>query len=153
MHENFFVYQRRALGPLLIWGIASTVGGALLLPFRGFPRHFGLQALVWGAIDLLLALIGRRQALLKAEDMASHRLDEADAAREAEQFRRILLFNAGLDVLYIVSGLLTLLRFRDREDRRGLGTGIVVQGVFLLVFDILLARDVERKFIYAEPHH
>lgn len=147
MHPNFFVYQRRALQPLLFWGIVSSILGALMLPFGGFTRHFGLQAAAWGVIDVLLAMAGRRRALLKAEALAEHSLDESAATHEAERFRGILWFNAGLDVLYIVAGLFTALRFADRPDRRGMGVGITVQGVFLLLFDALLARDVERKFL------
>lgn len=147
MHENFFVYQRRALRPLLAWGIGSTLLGTLLLPFRGFVRHFGIQAAAWGVIDVLLAIVGRRRALLRAEALATHQIDETVALREADQFQKVLRFNAGLDVLYIAAGLFTALRFSSRPDRRGLGLGIAVQGVFLLIFDLLLAHEVERTYL------
>lgn len=147
MHETFFVYQRRALRPLLAWGIFSSLGGGLLLLVPGLWRHFGLQAVVWGVIDVLLAIVGRRSALLKAEALASGSLDEADATREAERFRNILAFNAGLDVLYIIVGLAVAARWVERADRRGLGYGVAVQGAFLLLFDALLARDVNRRFV------
>lgn len=147
MHdENFFAYQRRALRPLLAWGVGSTILGTLMLPFAGFWRHFGIQAAAWGAIDAALAIAGRRRALLNAEALAAHSIDEEVAAREAEQFRAVLLFNAGLDLLYIASGLLTARRFRDRPDRVGLGAGIAVQGLFLLTFDALLARVIGQRF-------
>lgn len=147
MHdENFFVYQRRALRPLLSWGVGSTIIGTLLLPFAGFWRQFGLQAASWGAIDAVLAIAGRRRALLRAEALASHSIDDEVAEREAAQFRRVLLVNAGLDLLYIAAGLFTMRRFRDRPDRVGLGAGIAVQGLFLFIFDALLARSVGERF-------
>jgi hypothetical protein len=147
-HSNFFVYQRRALSPLLRWGIGSSLlGAALLLVPRPFWRQFGLQAVTWGMIDVLLAIAGRRQALVRAEQFASGALDETDVEREATTFERILLVNAGLDVGYIAAGGLTAAWFADRPDRRGLGLGILVQGLFLLLFDALLARDVRRRFL------
>lgn len=150
-HEttNFYVYQRRALRPLLQWGIGSTLIGALLsaLP-NPFWRQFGLQAASWGFIDLLLALAGRRQALLRAERLAAGELDQDDSDRDAAQFRRVLLINAGLDVGYIAAGAFTAKRFAQRPDRRGLGLGILVQGIFLLLFDALVARDVGERFLY-----
>lgn len=147
MHdENFFAYQRRALRPLLAWGVGSTIAGTLLLPFAGFWRQFGLQAASWGSIDAVLAIAGRRRALLKAEELATHAIEPEAAQREAAQFRRVLLVNAGLDLLYIAAGLFTARRFRARPDRVGLGVGIAVQGLFLLLFDTLLARDVEQRF-------
>jgi hypothetical protein len=147
MHEeNFYVYQRRALRPLLIWGVGSTIVGTLLTPLAGFWRQFGLQAAAWGAIDAALAIAGRRRALVRAEALAAHSLDDDEVARDAEQFRRVLLVNAGLDVLYILSGLFTARRFRDRPDRVGLGVGIAVQGLFLLIFDALLARKIGERY-------
>lgn len=147
MHKNFFVYQRDALRPLLVWGLGSSLLGAVLLLAQGFWRHFGIQALSWGAIDAALAFAGRRGAERKAEQLASQQIDAATAQHAAKQFQRVLLVNAGLDVLYILSGLFTARRFRERADRRGLGVGIAVQGLFLLIFDTLLAREVGRKYL------
>lgn len=148
MHDqSFFVYQRKALRPLLAWGIGSSVTGALLMLAPGFARHFGIQAAAWGIIDVLLAIAGRRSALLKAEALASGELDEASVAAEAERFRTILAVNAGLDVLYIAVGLAVAARYAARPDRRGLGYGVAAQGAFLLAFDALLARDVDRRFL------
>jgi len=147
MHDNFYVFQRRGLRPLLGWGIGSSLLGALLaLVPRPFWRQFGLQAAGWGVIDVLLAIAGRRQALLRAEELASHARDEAAAARDAEQLRRVLLFNAGLDALYIASGLATAGRYAGQPGRRGFGAGIAVQGLFLLVYDLLFAREISKRF-------
>lgn len=148
MHdENFYAYQRRALRPLLAWGIGSSVGGALLMLAPGAARHFGVQAAAWGVIDVLLAMGGRRRALLRAEELARGDIDESAAAREAERFRNVVAFNAGLDLLYVLAGLAVAARWADRADRRGLGYGVAAQGLFLLAFDALLARDIDRRFL------
>ncbi|MBX0327313.1 hypothetical protein K2Z83_06430 [Oscillochloris sp. ZM17-4] len=148
MDHNFFAYQRRALRPLLRWGMGSSVVGVglALLP-SDYWRQMGLQAAAWGVIDAALAFAGRRSALLKAERSFAGDLSEAKEHAEADQFRRILLVNAGLDVLYIVAGLATAQYYADRPDRRGLGHGIAVQGLFLLIFDSLLARDVGARWL------
>jgi hypothetical protein len=146
-NENFFAYQRRALRPLLAWGVGSSLGGAVLMLVPGAARHFGVQAVAWGVIDVLLAIAGRRRALLKAEELASGDLDDEAVAREAEGFRNLLALNAGLDVLYIVVGLAVAARFAERPDRRGRGYGVAAQGAFLLAFDALLARDIDGRFL------
>lgn len=148
MDHNFFVYQRRALRPLLRWGVGSSLAGAAmaLLP-SAYWRQFGMQAAAWGAIDAALAIAGRRSALLKAERSFAGDMSEAKERDEAEQFRRILLVNAGLDVIYIVAGLATARRYADRPGRRGLGHGVAAQGLFLLIFDSLLARDVGARWL------
>ena len=63
MAETFYSYQQRRLGVLLGWGLGSSVGGALGLPSKAqLVRHFALQALVWGAIDVVIAVFGIRGA-------------------------------------------------------------------------------------------
>lgn len=151
MNDNFFAFQYHALKPLKQWGLGNIIGGTILTLIPGFWRHFGLQALSWGAIDWLLAIAGRRQALLKAEDLVAGDLDESAAHAAAERFRTILLINAGLDLLYIASGLWLFRTAGERTDRRGMGAGIFVQGLFLLLFDSILAAEINRRWIPPSP--
>ena len=57
--------------------------------------------------------------------------------------RRTLLVNAGLDVLYVVGGVIILLTL-TAELARGNGVGIIIQGGFLLLFDTFYALQVQR---------
>lgn len=117
------------------------MGAGLVLWRRNkFWRGFAMQALSWGAIDALIALGGqfaarRRQAALREPDSPEVQ------TRETENLRRLLWINAGLDVLYVSSGLLWALTRGQRDAlQRGNGWGVVVQGLFLMVFDTVHAR-------------
>ncbi|MCB9114630.1 MAG: hypothetical protein H6639_06730 [Caldilineaceae bacterium] len=66
----------------------------------------------------------------------------AEAATDLRNLRRLLWFNAGLDVLYVAGGL-ALFRRAD-ETQRGHGAGIVLQGLFLFKFDAIHAFLAER---------
>lgn len=148
MEHNFFVYQRRALLPLLRWGIGSSLVGALIALLPGaYWRQFGLQTAGWGIIDVLLAIAGRRDALLKAERSLQGEIDEQGERAAAERLRAILLVNAGLDLLYISGGTWAARRFADHPGRRGAGHAIAIQGLFLLVYDLMFARDIDRRFL------
>ncbi|NTW02092.1 MAG: hypothetical protein HGA19_12525 [Oscillochloris sp.] len=148
MEHNFFVYQRRALRPLLRWGMGSSVVGVMLslLP-DDYWQQIGTQAVAWGMIDAALAVAGRRSALVKAELSFAGDMSESQECAEAEHFRRILLLNAGLDVIYIIVGLAVAQWYNDTPKRRGLGHGVAVQGLFLLAFDSLLARDIDARWL------
>ena len=135
-------FQRSLSDRLLMWGAISVIAGVVLLRATApFWRAFGQQAIGWGAIDGLIALIGRRgsnQPALAATDVAT--------LKEMSKLRRLLWFNAGLDVLYMAGGL-ALLR-RDDETQRGHGAGILFQGLFLFKFDLihaLLLQWMEKK--------
>jgi hypothetical protein len=51
--------------------------------------------------------------------------------------RNTLFINAGLDVLYVLGGAYML--SRPEETWRGGGLAIIIQGAFLLAFDLLHA--------------
>ncbi|HEX8496598.1 MAG TPA: hypothetical protein VF661_05320 [Actinomycetales bacterium] len=113
------------------WAAASVAGGAALLA-RG-DAAAGRQHLVWGAVDGAIAARG----LLGAPDRTT-----APAAR-VRRLRRLLLVNAAIDVGYVAAGL-ALRSGRLRPGLEADGTAVVVQGGFLLVFDLLQAGRLHR---------
>lgn len=132
-------FQRTVSNRLLMWSVLSVVGGALLQATRSpFWRAFGQQAIGWGAIDAALAVCGRR----RLEKKVQRGYPPAEAARDLRNLRRILWFNAGLDVLYMAGGL-ALMR-RDDAAQRGHGAGIAFQGLFLFKFDVIHALLVKK---------
>lgn len=117
------------VGRLTRWGTASVVVGAVLaLSRRG--RAFGLQTLMWGAIDVALATFTRRR----------------EGVPKKRMLRRILLVNAALDVGYIATGGHLAARTPSFGGRvsptaaRGHGLAIVIQGAALFVIDLTAAR-------------
>lgn len=139
--------QLNGLQPLLAWGLLSSTAGLLLMLRRprGYWFHYGLQALSWGVIDALLAVNGQRQARQRLAAVRAGTRSRSDAARDLQQLQRILLVNAGLDILYMLSGRWTAQRWRERDDRRGLGDGIALQGLFLFAYDVLFAAAIARR--------
>ena len=143
MQGNFYGYQHQRFLLLLAWGLLSVITGfALQLNPKTFWKQFGLQALLWGAIDAALAVFGLTGANKKEERYALGELDSTDEQKDARSFYRILLINTGLDVGYITLGAWLLLRFKARPDRRGMGLGILIQGLWLFLFDGLISREV-----------
>lgn len=131
-------FQRTVSNRLLQWSAISIVVGLLLQRVRSpFWRAFGQQAIGWGAIDAALAIFGRRGL----ERKVVRGYPPAEAAKDLHNLRRILWFNAGLDVLYMLGGL-ALFR-RDDAAQRGHGAGIMFQGLFLFKFDLIHALLVK----------
>jgi len=138
---EYYGWLERALGWLWAWGIGSVVAGAGLASQRSPQlRHAGLQTLGWGAIDAALAISAR----LGARRKHAQPPDEQAAIADARRTRAIVAVNVLLDVGYISGGLLLARRAGRRPDRRGMGIGIVVQGLFLLIYDALLVLALGR---------
>lgn len=139
--QDFFRFQYRALGVLWAWGLGSVAAGVPALLSRDQRiRQAGVQAIVWGAIDAALAWFGRRGA----RDKIRQGVD--DGSQQARRFRTILLINVGLDVGYVGGGWALLCGGHGRDQRVGMGFGIIIQGLFLLVYDSVLAWMVGRRW-------
>jgi hypothetical protein len=141
---DIWQYYQAITRRLLVWSIISVIAGVVLLFFNPLWQGVGLQAIAWGAIDAVIALVGgwvtRRRRAGLADPSAPEML-----AREARNLRRILLINTGLDVLYVTGGIILVLTLgADNPFWRGNGWGIVFQGGFLLFFDLLHALSVPK---------
>ena len=128
---------------LLWWSIGSILAGlALLLWGDAFWRGFGIQAAAWGAVDAAIALLGWQASRRRQRAYFDPRAAEV-VEREAIKLRRLLLFNTALDVLYVAGGLILVLTLGKRDAAwRGHGWGIVAQGGFLFLFDLVHAQLV-----------
>ncbi|MEJ5250021.1 MAG: hypothetical protein WHS90_19775 [Caldilinea sp.] len=130
-------FQSQLTTRLLAWGLFNVIIGALLQGTSSpFWRAFGQQSIGWGVINTALAIFGRHG--LRRKLARGYPTEEAQ--RDAHNLRRILWINTGLDVLYVAGGW-QLARSRGGVDAKacGHGVGVVVQGAFLFVFDLLHA--------------
>ena len=150
---------------LVAWGVFSVlVGAAALLTGDAFWRGVGAMFVAWGAVDLGIGVVARRMA----EAGRKRTIGNTEArTRETHRIRRILLLNAALDVLYVLGGLWfglgigVGLTAAGDAWRAGVGLGIVLQGAFLLAFDLVHARWVpapgpllpEGIDLFAGPSH
>jgi hypothetical protein len=139
--DTLLLAERAHLNRLLVWGAASVLVGTLLLAILTVRRigsplllHFAVQTAVWGAIDLVIAVVARRGLALRDVSGAT-RLD------------RFVWFNNGLDVGYVAVGL-TLAIVGWQLGRRlglvGAGVGIVVQGLALLLLDLRFSNALAK---------
>ncbi|MGF7214436.1 hypothetical protein GGR92_000576 [Spirosoma lacussanchae] len=124
-----------ALGSYALANIA--VGSIAAGQTSGQTRYFHQMNVYWNLFNLGIAgagLLGGRKRSTGGETLA-------DAVRQHENLKQLLLVNAGLDVAYVVGG--AYLRQRadlkpDKADQlRGYGTSVMVQGGFLLAFDLV----------------
>ncbi len=137
-------FQAQLARRLLLWGIISAgVGLWLLCEQAKILQGIGLQAVLWGVIEIIIALFSLRRAGKRLHQ----RVDLAEVAREKKLMRRLLLINMALDLLYIAGGTV-LLALRGSQDdfAAGSGWGIIIQGAFLIIFDLLHAWGVPDEY-------
>lgn len=138
---SYWTFLRGFLRGLLTWGGTGIVGGILLglLARSDFWKQFGWQQAGWGAVDAALALGGWQQV---ETNLAAARAEawQGDVHKEANRLWWILIVNGILDGFYVAGG--AWLMRHPSEKRQGMGAGIMVQGGFLLLWDMVNAVRV-----------
>lgn len=146
---NVFTYQCRVLPVLLAWAMGSITAGVLW--WRGdhrFWRGVGSQFMGWGAIDAALAIAGMRGATLSEAKYYQGELPISENLRQTKRLELVFWVNTGLDVLYMLGGKWLIDHPTGKPttlDRRGMGWGVILQSVFLLVFDLINALILNSK--------
>ena len=119
-----------------------ALGSVMASRTSGETRYFHQMNVYWNLINLGIAgagLLGSRKRNTNGETLAQ-------AIRQHQTMKQVLLFNAGLDVAYIVGGAYLRERSRARlpvtrpnraDQLRGYGKSVMLQGGFLLAFDMV----------------
>ncbi len=128
-------FQIKLTERLFLWGSLSIIAGVtLFLLGNGFWKGFGIQCFVWGFIDLIIAVFGMINAIRKRKVTYT----EEKLLEESKRLRGILLINVALDILYVSIGLiLTIIIKSGASGWHGHGEGIILQGGFLFLFDMI----------------
>ncbi len=127
---------------LMVWAVASVlvaIAALILGPARPTESSramlgaVGAQFFVWGAIDAIFAIIGMSQAGVSQR-------------RDSDNLIRTLRFSARLNYAMLLVGALLLAAgvLLRSPALMGHGVGAIIQVVFLIVFDNLFLRAMQR---------
>ena len=138
--EAYALYSQRESAALLIlalWGLSNLVAGVFFsLRTSGQPRYFWQVAALWGIVNVLIGV----PQYLDLGGPPTEPATLAQALRDALGTARLLsgAFVSDLATM-LVGGLLTWRKVtRDSERLQGWGKGLIVQGLWLAVFDGVL---------------
>ncbi|MEZ4772458.1 MAG: hypothetical protein R3D00_04685 [Bacteroidia bacterium] len=151
--------NRQSMYVLGGWAVTNIAAGAALRAgSEGNIRYFHEMNAFWNVVNLGLAagsLIGTAKS-----DPAGY--DQWQTFREQQKIEKTLLFNSGLDLAYMATGLYLTEKSQTTQNNperlRGYGQSLILQGGFLLVFDLSTylihqshGKKVYRKMISASP--
>jgi hypothetical protein len=131
-------HQKTAMLTLGGWAVANIAAGAALQgSAEGSTKQFHRMNALWNGVNLAIAGFGYYSAL-KSDPAA---WDLATSLGKHQGFQKVLLFNAGLDVGYIMGGLYLTERAKrpdvNSDQLKGFGQSIMLQGAFLMAFDLV----------------
>ena len=138
-HKRNQLNQRNMLA-LGTWATGNIVYGSIAAPNHiGDEKYFHRMNVYWNTVNLGLA--GASYFLAKKKTHQIISLEQN--LKEQKRLEKILLINTGLDVGYMLTGFYFQNRSQQQNltenkyQMKGYGQSLVMQGTFLLAFDIL----------------
>jgi hypothetical protein len=116
------------------WALANiAIGSVGFYRTKGATKYFHQMNIFWNVVNLGIATAG----FYGAKEASKKQFSVEQSIREQHKTERILLINAGLDVVYLTGGwYLNKRGINKNSDRlRGYGSSIILQGAFLFLFD------------------
>lgn len=135
-YKQSLAIQKTGMIVLSSWAGLNIISG-LTGNFRlkNESKYFFQMNAAWNVVNLGIAAFG-----FAGVSNAIMDVDASYMLQEMQKFDRILLINAGLDILYIATGSYLLRRGLKKNESRfiGYGRSIMLQGGFLFLFDLIL---------------
>ena len=125
------------------WAGANIIQGSISAGnATGSDHYFHQMNAYWNTANLAIAGLG----LWAARKQLAGEHTVARNQHEQNRTEKILLLNTGLDVAYIMTGLYLKERGNrlKRDQPAGYGNSLLLQGGFLLVFDIIQYTENRR---------
>jgi hypothetical protein len=117
------------------WGVVNMSVGAAGWAKSDAESHkyFYQMNAFWGVANAGIGLLG----YMGAKRNLRKQLTAAESLKAQRAIEKIFLINGGLDFVYIGSGILLNIRgnSRDNAQLKGYGPSLIMQGIFLLLFD------------------
>jgi len=140
--RGIWAFQERVSTLLFNWNAVNIVTGLMTGQRGGFWRGFGSQAVGWGLINGIIAVVGSHFGRKRRDT-----LPEPDSLevfeKEKTTLRNVLWVNWALDLLYVWGGWQFLRGAKPNDSvRAGIGVGIMLQGLLLFIFDSLMLREI-----------
>ena len=130
--------QQNGMMVLGSWALGNlAVSGYHMTRTSGVTYSFHQMNVFWNTVNLGIALGGYFGAASLDPSMGS-----LEVYNEYNNFGKILLFNTGLDVAYVMTGFFLRERSGNVQKHskrlKGYGNSLILQGGFLFAFDLVL---------------
>jgi hypothetical protein len=136
-------YNKSGMIILGSWALGNiALGGIMAGRTSGETKAFHQMNIYWNTVNLAIAGFGYYSAI--HEVLSSEFWETMNAQNSIE---KILLVNAALDLGYMAGGLYLLERGRrlGKDQFKGFGKSVILQGAFLMSFDAI-------KYVFHNIH-
>lgn len=132
--------NRISMSVLSGWAVLNFIGfGTASFFTQGQIQGFSRMNALWNIVNMAIAFPALYQSLV----FNPSDYDLAQSITMHFDLEKAFLLNTGLDVAYIASGFLLMeiarrSTIKNPEELTGFGQGLILQGGFLIVFDLVM---------------
>lgn len=143
LHLQNFHMERKDINETAMLVLGGWAAGNILIgtygnfKASGEAKYFHQFNAMWNVVNLGIAAFG----YFNAANSDPSSITNLEIIKDYNSLQNFLLLNAGLDVAYIATGLYLKERSKNSsssERLRGYGNSLLLQGGFLLLFDVSL---------------
>jgi len=137
-NKERFKKNNRLMLTLGGWSILNLSTGAIgSFTTEGTSSHFHQMNVLWNTVNFSLAAGG----LLRYRSDKKKVFNLSETIKEQHKTEKIFLVNSALDISYIGAGAFlnyrSSLGLENAAMQRGFGNSLIMQGAFLLFFDVV----------------
>jgi len=137
-HQNRMNINESAMLVLGTWAAGNILIGTYgNFKANGEAKYFHQFNAMWNVVNLGIAAFGYLNAVNSDPTLVTN----LEILNDYNSLQRFLLLNAGLDIAYIMTGFYLKEKSKsssNSERLRGYGNSLLLQGGFLLLFDVTL---------------
>lgn len=150
--QRFRLILRKHLVILGWWSLLNIAGGMVALIFlTGTVYYFWMMGMIWGLINFIIVMV-----ILDHTFYRKFRRGAFERFESQRHVEKLMFLNIGIDSAYVFVGL--FLREHSfacgvtyADMWLGFGCSVIIQGLFLLIQDILVYRLHRKNFKKAQP--
>ncbi|MFM9952072.1 MAG: DUF6992 family protein [Saprospiraceae bacterium] len=150
--QRFRLILRKHLVILCWWSLFNIAGGILAVFFlTGIAYYFWMMGMIWGLINFIIVM-----AILEHTFYRKFRRGAFERFEIQRHVEKLMFLNIGIDSAYIFVGLFLREHSFACEVVHanlwlGFGWSVIIQGLFLLIQDIIVYRLHRKNFKKAQP--
>lgn len=154
MIQSYFQAEKKGGFIAMAVGIVACAiaGGVLLSAGAPFYTGISIPMVVIGFIQIFVGATVARRSDFQADDLekllaeSPAEFQALESPRMAVVMRNFVLLK-WVEIAFVVVGLALILLNQETNFPKGLGVGLLVQGLFMLVFDLIADK---RGKVYTE---
>ena len=149
LHDTFYKNQQQSLLLLSGWSVVNLIGSPIanknMYNSTTTNEYFHEMNFNWNLLNA--GIVGLSHFLVHRDSKREWNLNQLSTKKTKAE--KSIIFNMGLDLVYVISGLIMNKNSDVNKDSDniniGYGNSLIIQGAYLFLFDAVFLRKIRKR--------